>query len=54
MRDMDALHLASAEVGGVQVLITSDDQFLRAASRLEPASAVQVKNPVAYAMEIVQ
>lgn len=54
MRAMDALHLASAEAGGAQVLITTDDQFLRAASRLESASAVQVKNPVAYEMEIVQ
>src|SRR3989304_2838956 len=54
LRDLDALHLASAEASGAQVVITTDDQFSRAASRLQPPSTVQVKNPVAYMMEGLQ
>ncbi len=52
-RDLDALHLASAEQGGAQVLITTDDRFIRAAQTLQPPSPVRVANPVVYALEVM-
>jgi predicted nucleic acid-binding protein len=54
LRDLDALHLACAERGGVEVLVTTDDAFVTAAGRLTPASATRVMNPVVYALEVLQ
>jgi predicted nucleic acid-binding protein len=53
LRDLDALHLACAERGGVEVLVTTDDAFVTAAGRLTPASATRVMNPVVYALEVL-
>lgn len=47
---LDALHLASAESGGADVLITCDDIFLRRARRLD--LTLRVLNPVAYLSEV--
>ena len=47
------LHLACAERGGVEVLVTTDDAFVTAAGRLTPASATRVLNPVVYALEVL-
>jgi predicted nucleic acid-binding protein len=38
LRDLDALHLACAERGGVEVLVTTD---------------TRVMNPVVYALEVL-
>jgi len=54
LRDLDALHLACAERGGVEVLVTTDDAFIAAAGRFTPASVTRVVNPVAYALEVLQ
>lgn len=54
VRDLDALHLASAEASGARVLVTTDDGFVRAAAGLQPASMVQVKNPVAFELEVLR
>ncbi len=54
LRDLDALHLASAEAAEVGVLTTTDEQFLRSSARLRPPSTVQVKNPVVYVMEAME
>ena len=54
LRDLDALHLACAERGGVEVLVTTDDAFIAAAGRLTPASVTRVVNPVAYTLEVLQ
>jgi len=54
LRDLDALHLASAEATQAGVLITTDQRFIRTAAGLNPASTVQVKNPVVFEMEAVQ
>ena len=54
LRDLDALHLACAECGGVEVLVTTDDAFIAAAGRFTPASVTRVVNPVAYALEVLQ
>lgn len=42
LRDLDALHLACAERGGAEVLVTTDDAFVSAARRLTPASSTRV------------
>lgn len=47
---LDAAHLASAEAGGVDVLLTCDDVVLRRAQRL--GLALRVLNPMAYLKEV--
>jgi predicted nucleic acid-binding protein len=54
LRDLDALHLACAERGGAEVLVTTDDAFVSAVRRLTPASSTRVVNPVVYALEVLQ
>jgi predicted nucleic acid-binding protein len=51
VRDVDALHLACAEKGEVEVLLTTDNAFRLAAGRLDPASSTRVMNPVTYEVE---
>ena len=47
---LDAAHLASAEAGEAEVLLTCDDVVLRRAQRL--GLALRVINPVAYLNEV--
>lgn len=54
LRDLDALHLAAAEEGGAEVLITTDDRFIRTARMLQPPSLVRVENPAVYELEVFQ
>jgi len=54
LRDLDAFHLAEAERGGADVLLTTDDRFIRAARALQPASPVRVENPVIFELEVFQ
>jgi predicted nucleic acid-binding protein len=44
----DALHLACAEAAGVDLLLTTDDRFLRRAQRYKAALRVRVYNPVDF------
>lgn len=53
LKDMDALHLAVAESGAVEVLLTTDDGFIRAARGLQPPSPVRVENPVIFETEVI-
>jgi predicted nucleic acid-binding protein len=41
----DALHLACAESGGVDIFLTTDDKFLKRAERLSDQINVNVGNP---------
>jgi len=50
-RPFDALHLACAESAGVDVLLTTDDDLLRKASRNRAALRVRVMNPLLWARE---
>ena len=50
IRALDAVHLASAEAGGADILLTCDDTFVKRASRLE--LSLRVLNPVAYLSEV--
>jgi predicted nucleic acid-binding protein len=53
-RDIDALHLAVAETAAVEVLLTTDDDFIRAARKLQPPSPVRVENPVIFETEAIR
>ena len=47
---LDAAHLAAAENGGAEIVLTCDDVLIRRAARL--GLALRVLNPVAYFNEI--
>jgi predicted nucleic acid-binding protein len=48
LETMDALHLAASEIGGCDLLLTTDDAFLRRARQIRPAPRVRVENPAAW------
>jgi len=52
MHTFDSLHLALAEANRIDVLLTTDDRFIRAAKRAE--SAIRVDNPVTWLMEVAR
>lgn len=47
----DALHLSSAEVGLAEVLLTTDDRFMKRAARSVGLPRVRVLNPVEWLRE---
>jgi hypothetical protein len=47
---LDAAHLAAAEIGGADIVLTCDDTMMRRAARL--GLALRVINPVAYLNEV--
>ena len=47
---LDAAHLAAAEIGGAEIVLTCDDVLVRRAARL--GLALRVLNPVAYFNEV--
>ena len=42
----DALHLSTAEAGNADVLLTTDDRFIKRAARAAGSPRVRVLNPV--------
>ena len=50
-RTFDAYHIASAEVGGCDRLVTCDDRFLKAAKRNAAKITVAVVNPISLVAE---
>jgi predicted nucleic acid-binding protein len=46
LRGLDALHVASAEAGGAQLLVTTDDRMLRRARRAGDRVRTIVVTPV--------
>ena len=48
-----AQHLASAENGGAEIFLTTDDQFLRVAERVQGQLKTRVYNPLAWLKEIM-
>lgn len=48
---LDALHLASAESGGADVLLTTDDRLLRLAVRFSAQLRIRVANPLIWLQE---
>jgi predicted nucleic acid-binding protein len=53
-KPFDATHLASAEAGGADVLLTTDDRLLRQANRYTDQLCVTVNNPVNWFINISQ
>lgn len=53
-RTYDALHLGCAEEGSADVLLTTDDRFLRQAERHGKILKVQVANPVLWLLEVIR
>jgi predicted nucleic acid-binding protein len=51
-KSFDALHVACAESGQADILLTTDDRLLRNARRHEANLSIQVSNPVIWLMEI--
>ena len=51
-RPKDAFHVACAERARVDVLLTTDDRFLRTASRTRPRLRVAVRNPLEWLSEV--
>jgi predicted nucleic acid-binding protein len=49
---IDALHIASAESGGMSVFLTTDDKLLRAAERSAADLKLAVRNPLAWLQEV--
>ena len=53
-KPFDAAHLASAESGGADVFLTTDDRLLKRAKQYRGQLNVTVKNPVNWFIEISQ
>jgi predicted nucleic acid-binding protein len=53
-RNFDALHVASAELGGADVLVTTDDRLLPLAAREAARLRVRVIDPVVLAREVLR
>ena len=49
---LDALHIACAESGGADILLTTDDRMLRRAKRFRLRLRVRVENPYTWLEEI--
>ena len=47
---LDAVHLAAAEIGGADVVLTCDDVMVRRAGRL--GLSLRVLNPMAYSKQV--
>jgi predicted nucleic acid-binding protein len=48
LKAFDALHVALAEIGGCDALLTTDDAFLHGARRVTPPLRIRVENPLAW------
>ncbi len=46
LRGLDALHLASAEAGQAELLVTTDDRFLRRSHRRPAGRGTRVVSPL--------
>jgi len=50
----DALHIASAERGKVDILLTTDDSLIRKALRYKQILKIKIENPVTWLMEVTK
>lgn len=51
-KELDALHLACAESGSVDIFLTTDDRLLRGAKRNNSFLRVRVENPYVWFQEV--
>ena len=52
IHSMDSLHIASAEAGKADVVLTTDDKLIKACRGME--LKVRVMNPVSYLAEVIE
>jgi len=50
----DALHLAVAETHHCDILLTTDDAFIRRARKVAPTPMVRIENPARWIVETIQ
>ena len=50
----DALHIACAEVGNANVLLTTDDRMLRLAERRAYLLQIEIRNPLQWLIEVTK
>lgn len=53
-KQFDALHIACAESGGADVLLTTDDRMLRLAKRHSTQLQVRVENPYTWLQKVTE
>ena len=53
-KSYDALHIASAESGNADILLTTDDRLLRRAKRVSTQLRVPVENPYVWLQEVIR
>ena len=51
---LDALHIAYAESGGADILLTTDDRMLRRAKHFRSQLRVRIENPYTWLEEIAE
>jgi len=52
IKTVDSLHLAVAEFGGVDIFLTTDDNFLKITKRIQ--IKIKAENPVTWFMEVLK
>jgi len=54
LKAMDALHVACAEKGKADILLTTDDNFLSKTLKIQRTLKVKVENPLRWVMEVLK
>lgn len=54
LKPMDALHVACAEKGKVEIFLTTDDNLLSKALKNQRALKMKVENPLGWVMEVLK
>lgn len=54
LKTLDALHVACAEKAKAEILLTTDDNFLRKAAKNKGMLRVKVENPLQWVMEVIK
>jgi predicted nucleic acid-binding protein len=54
LKPMDALHVACAEKGKAEILLTTDDNLLSKALKNQRTLKVKVENPLRWVMEVLK
>jgi predicted nucleic acid-binding protein len=54
LKPMDALHVACAEKGKAEILLTTDDNLLSKALKNQRTLKVRVENPLRWVMEVLK
>lgn len=52
LSDFDALHIACAEIGEVDVFLTTDDDIIKKVKKTRIELKVEIRNPIKWLMEV--